>query len=54
MAKVKSLMDNGASKQQGLFDTGLVEGSFDIVLGLKQMLSRDLRGFVRYLMAECS
>lgn len=39
------------SRQQGLFDTGPEEGSFDISLGLKQQLSRDLKGFDRYLVA---
>ncbi|TSK08572.1 MAG: hypothetical protein FPO08_04495 [Geobacter sp.] len=43
--------DKGLSTQQGLFDSGLAEGSLDIVLGLKQCLSRLLRGHDRYLVA---
>jgi hypothetical protein len=43
--------DTCISKQQTLFDTGLEEGSFDICLGLKHTLSRDLKGFDRYLVA---
>ena len=51
MANRKATTDRGASKQQGLFDTGPAEGSLDIVLGLKQLLSRLLRGHDRYLVA---
>lgn len=51
MAKTKAAVDSGISKQQGLFDTGPAEGSLDIVLGLKQLLSRLLRGYDRYLVA---
>lgn len=39
------------SKQQTLFDNGPTEGSLDVVLGLKQLLSRLLRGYDRYLVA---
>lgn len=51
MANRKASMDSSISKQQGLFDTGPAEGSLDIVLGLKQLLSRLLRGYDRYLVA---
>lgn len=51
MANNKGSADKSVSKQQALFDNDLAEGSFDICLGLKQMLSRDLRGHDRYLVA---
>ena len=51
MANRKAITDKGVSKQQGLFDTGPAEGSLDIVLGLKQLLSRLLKGHDRYLVA---
>lgn len=51
MAKSQPKTDSSLSKQQPLFDTGLEEGSFDIILGAKQTLSRDLKGFDRYLVA---
>lgn len=51
MAKSQPKTDSSLSKQQTLFDTGLEEGSFDIILGAKQTLSRDLKGFDRYLVA---
>lgn len=51
MAKTKAAVDSSVSKQQGLFDSGPAEGSLDIVLGLKQLLSRMLRGHDRYLVA---
>lgn len=51
MAIRKAGNDTGLSKQQPLFDSGLEEGSLDIVLGLKQLLSRLLRGYDRYLVA---
>ena len=51
MANNKGSADKSVSKQQALFDNDLAEGSFDICLGLKQMLSRDLRGYDRYLVA---
>ncbi|NJD91564.1 MAG: hypothetical protein FIA91_08635 [Geobacter sp.] len=51
MANRKASLDSSISKQQGLFDTGPAEGSLDIVLGLKQLLSRMLRGYDRYLVA---
>lgn len=51
MAKNHNATDTHISRQQGLFDTGPEEGSFDISLGLKQTLARDLKGFDRYLVA---
>jgi hypothetical protein len=51
MSNRRPAADSAASKQQGLFDNGPAEGSLDIVLGLKQLLSRMLRGFDRYLVA---
>ena len=51
MSKRTLKVDNSLSKQQALFDTDLAEGSLDIVLGLKQLLSRLLQGYDRYLVA---
>jgi len=51
MSNRRSANDKDSSKQQGLFDNGPAEGSLDIVLGLKQLLSRLLRGYDRYLIA---
>lgn len=51
MSKRLLKVDNSISKQQPLFDTDLAEGSLDIVLGLKQLLSRLLQGYDRYLVA---
>lgn len=51
MAKPHGTIDTRISKQQGLFDNGIEEGAFDIALGLKQTLARDLKGFDRYLVA---
>jgi len=51
MAKQHGAIDGSVSKQQALFDNGIEEASFDIALGLKQALSRDLKGFDRYLVA---
>jgi hypothetical protein len=51
MANRRAPADSSVSKQQGLFDNGPAEGSLDIVLGLKQLLSRLLRGYDRYLIA---
>jgi len=52
MAIKKAGNDTGLSKQQPLFDNSLEEGSFDIILGLKQTFSRDLKGFDRYMVAS--
>lgn len=51
MAKQNSSKDTSISKQMPLLDNGLEAGSFDIVLGAKQTLSRDLKGFDRYFVA---
>jgi len=51
MAKGSGKNATAISGQQGLFDNGPAEGSLDIVLGLKQLLSRLLRGHDRYLVA---
>ncbi|MDD2366299.1 MAG: hypothetical protein PHN84_09055 [Desulfuromonadaceae bacterium] len=51
MANHSGPKDTSISKQLKLIDSGVDEGSFDIVLGLKQTLSRDLKGFDRYLVA---
>ena len=51
MANRKSKIDKGLSTQQGLFDTTLSEGSLDVLLGLKQLLSREMNGSDRYLIA---
>jgi len=51
MAKRQRQIDNGLSKQQALFDNTLAEGSWDISLGLKQLLSRLLKSHDRYLIA---
>ena len=51
MANRTAKTDSRVSRQQGLFDTGPAEGSLDIVLGLKQLLSRMLKGYDRYLVA---
>ena len=42
MSKRKSLIDTGLSKQQQLFDTDMSEGELDILLGLKQLMSRQI------------
>lgn len=51
MSKRQPKIDSSLSKQQQLFDTDFAEGGLDIVLGLKQLLSRLLQGFDRYLVA---
>ena len=51
MANQNSLKDTSISKQMPLLDNGLEAGSFDIVLGAKQTLSRDLKGLDRYFVA---
>lgn len=51
MANRERKTDKGMSGQRPLFDTGPEEGSLDIVLGLKQLLSRLLKGHDRYLVA---
>lgn len=51
MSKNHGTLAGQISKQQALFESDLEEGSFDITLGLKQCLSRDLKGFDRYMVA---
>ena len=51
MSNRKPKIDKGLSTQQGLFDTTLAEGSLDMLLGLKQLLSREMNGSDRYLIA---
>jgi hypothetical protein len=51
MAKSASKIHNPVSSQQGLFPVDISEGSLDIVLGLKQLLSKTLRGTDRYMIA---
>lgn len=50
MSKRKPLIDNGLSKQQQLFEADMSEGEFDILLGLKQLMSRQISscGLDRY------
>jgi hypothetical protein len=52
MSNKKAPSDKGLSKQQGLFDTTLPEGSFDMLLSLKQLMSREMNGADRYLIAS--
>lgn len=51
MSKRQPRIDIGVSKQLALIDTGLPEGSLDIGLGLKQLISRELQGFDRWAIA---
>jgi hypothetical protein len=51
MSNRKARIDKRVSTQQGLFDTTLVEGSLDVLLGLKQLMSREMNGADRYLVA---
>lgn len=51
MSKRTQKIDKGISAQRALFDTGLSEGSLDISLGLKQLLSRELYGLDRWAIA---
>jgi len=51
MSNRKSATDIGISKQQVLFDGGLEEGCLDISLGLKQLVSKLMRGHDRYMIA---
>lgn len=53
MSKNTRKIDRSASAQQGLFDSGLSEGSLDIILGLKQLMSRLIAacGKDRYIIA---
>ena len=51
MSKRMTKIDRALSTQQGLFDTTLAEGSLDMLLGLKQLMSREMNGSDRYLVA---
>jgi hypothetical protein len=53
MSKRTLVKANGLSGQQGLFDTGVIEGGLDIALGFRQCLSRSIHrsGKDRYLIA---
>lgn len=51
MAKRTARNDKGLSTQQGIFDTTLSEGSLDVLLGLKQLMSREMNGSDRYLIS---
>ncbi|HEY3309878.1 MAG TPA: hypothetical protein VGJ93_15610 [Desulfuromonadaceae bacterium] len=53
MAKISAAKDKALSGQHGLFDSGLLEGAFDIGLGLRQCLSRAISesGLDRYYIA---
>jgi hypothetical protein len=51
MSKRTAKKDTGISAQLSLIDNGLSEGSFDLSLGLKQMLSQMLRGMDRWIVA---
>lgn len=44
MSKAKRGIEKGSSSQGTLFDSGLSEGSLDIVLGLKQLMTLLIRG----------
>lgn len=52
MSKRNLKNDKGLSSQQALFDTTLSEGSLDVLLGLKQLMSREMNGSDRYLIAS--
>jgi len=53
MSKRKVQTEKGISKQGALFDSGMSEGSLDIILGLKQLMSRliSASGKDRYIIA---
>lgn len=51
MSKRSAKIDKGISSQLALIDNGLEEGSLDIGLGLKQLLSRQLQGYDRWIVA---
>jgi hypothetical protein len=42
MSKRRSQIDTGLSNQGSLFDTGGSEGLFDVLLGLKQLMSKQV------------
>jgi hypothetical protein len=51
MSNRRQKIDPAVSKQPGLFDTSLPEGSLDVLLGLKQLMSREMNGHDRYLIS---
>lgn len=51
MSKRAARKDTSLSSQPGLFDTSMSEGSLDVLLGLKQLMSREMQGLDRYLIA---
>jgi len=51
MSKSMKKIDSSLSSQQGLFDTTLPEGKFDVLLGLKQLMSREMNGQDRFFIA---
>ena len=52
MSKRHQQKDKGLSAQHGLFDTTLAEGSLDMLLGLKQLMSKEMNGADRYLISS--
>ena len=51
MSKNTRRIDTSMSSQLSLIDTDLPEGSLDLCLGLKQLLSLQLKGMDRYIVA---
>lgn len=51
MSKTKRKIDSVISKQRSLFDIELAEGSMDISLGFKQLLSSELKDMDRWAIA---
>jgi hypothetical protein len=51
MSKRRDRNATAISAQLALIDTGLAEGALDIGLGLKQLLSRQLQGLDRWIIA---
>lgn len=43
--------DRAVSREPSLFDTTLSEGTFDLLFGLKQLMSKEMSGHDRYLIA---
>ena len=42
MSNRRNKADTGISAHPGLFDTGMSEGALDVLLGLKQLMSREM------------
>ena len=51
MSKRIRNIDRRISTQPALFDTVLSEGTFDVLLGLKQLMSREMNGEDRFMIA---